>query len=390
MDDFDVVLGLEFLLEHQVISMPSAKCLVITESFPTVVRADIRQPNGFKRISAMQLDKNPTPKEPTSEVVLLEALGKSGKKVPKDTLCVPEKCLDQYNALVLSMKKKDRSLRWYVGRRTLNKLVVRFKHPLPIITNLYDRSHVAKYFLKSDARLGYCRVFQDYPDNSTVVYFDEIVTHNFTRRELADHLQKINVLGHVVEFYQIDVGKRKIVATCDWRILKSVMEFCSCPGLANHSRQFVEGFLIRASSLIELLEEDIHWGGNPELRWSEVSHDEELILGVADARKPFKVETERFNYSPTKRSQFKIDGSKHFVLSSLVDRLYRQMEKRADQKQCPFEFRANDQFSNQWGNNVVWLSIDRKQEEDREVKEILADRVRKGLRPTMEMHKFLV
>ncbi|KAA0055009.1 uncharacterized protein E6C27_scaffold43052G001620 [Cucumis melo var. makuwa] len=58
MDDFDVVLGMEFLLEHQVIPMPSAKCLAITRSFPTVVQADIRE------------------------------------TTPKDTLCVPEKCYD--------------------------------------------------------------------------------------------------------------------------------------------------------------------------------------------------------------------------------------------------------------------------------------------------------
>ncbi|KAA0041740.1 gag-asp_proteas domain-containing protein [Cucumis melo var. makuwa] len=38
MDDFDVVLGMEFLLEHQLIPMPSAKCLAITRSFPTVVQ----------------------------------------------------------------------------------------------------------------------------------------------------------------------------------------------------------------------------------------------------------------------------------------------------------------------------------------------------------------
>ncbi|KAA0046790.1 Asp_protease_2 domain-containing protein [Cucumis melo var. makuwa] len=41
MDDFDVVLEMEFLLEHQVISMPSAKCLVIIGSSPTIVQADI-------------------------------------------------------------------------------------------------------------------------------------------------------------------------------------------------------------------------------------------------------------------------------------------------------------------------------------------------------------
>ncbi|KAA0036510.1 uncharacterized protein E6C27_scaffold17875G00010 [Cucumis melo var. makuwa] len=92
MDDFDVVLGMEFLLEHQVIPMPSAKCLAITGSFPTVVQADIRQPNGFRMISAMQLDGSRAQEEPLSVEILLGALEKSGETVPKDTLCVPEKC----------------------------------------------------------------------------------------------------------------------------------------------------------------------------------------------------------------------------------------------------------------------------------------------------------
>ncbi|KAA0059143.1 uncharacterized protein E6C27_scaffold430G00550 [Cucumis melo var. makuwa] len=91
MDDFDVVLGMEFLLEHQVIPMPSAKCLAITGSFPTVVQADIRQPNGFRMISAMQLDESRAQGEPPSVEILLGALEKPGETVPKDTLCVPEK-----------------------------------------------------------------------------------------------------------------------------------------------------------------------------------------------------------------------------------------------------------------------------------------------------------
>ncbi|KAA0042096.1 uncharacterized protein E5676_scaffold306G003610 [Cucumis melo var. makuwa] len=94
MDDFDVVLGMEFLLEHQVIPMPSAKCLAITGSFPMVVQADIRQPNGFKMISVMQLDKSPAQEEPSSAAILLGALEKLGETVPKDTLCVLEKCHD--------------------------------------------------------------------------------------------------------------------------------------------------------------------------------------------------------------------------------------------------------------------------------------------------------
>ncbi|KAA0062302.1 uncharacterized protein E5676_scaffold313G003310 [Cucumis melo var. makuwa] len=42
MDDIDVVLGIEFLLEHQVISMPLAKCLMITGSSPSIVQTSLR------------------------------------------------------------------------------------------------------------------------------------------------------------------------------------------------------------------------------------------------------------------------------------------------------------------------------------------------------------
>ncbi|KAA0050187.1 uncharacterized protein E5676_scaffold180G001240 [Cucumis melo var. makuwa] len=79
-------------LEHHVISMPSAKCLVITGSFSTVVQADICQPNGFKMISIMQLDKSSAQEEPPSVAILLGALRKLGETIPKDTLCIPEKC----------------------------------------------------------------------------------------------------------------------------------------------------------------------------------------------------------------------------------------------------------------------------------------------------------
>ncbi|TYK21292.1 uncharacterized protein E5676_scaffold1775G00070 [Cucumis melo var. makuwa] len=91
MDDFDVVLGMEFLLEHQVIPMPSAKCLAIIGSFPMVVQADIRQPNGFRMISAMQLEESHAQEEQPSVEILLEALEKPGETVPEDTLCVPKK-----------------------------------------------------------------------------------------------------------------------------------------------------------------------------------------------------------------------------------------------------------------------------------------------------------
>lgn len=49
-DDFDVMLGMEFLLEHKVIPIPLAKCLLIIESTPTVVHT--KHSHGMKIILA--------------------------------------------------------------------------------------------------------------------------------------------------------------------------------------------------------------------------------------------------------------------------------------------------------------------------------------------------
>ena len=56
-DNFDVVLGMDFLLEHKVIPMPLAKCLVITNHNPTVIPTSIKQPGNLRMISAIQLKR---------------------------------------------------------------------------------------------------------------------------------------------------------------------------------------------------------------------------------------------------------------------------------------------------------------------------------------------
>ncbi|KAL4031055.1 hypothetical protein IC575_009311 [Cucumis melo] len=219
MDDFDVVLGMEFLLEHQVIPMPLAKCLVITGPTPRLC-IDLRQPDGLKMISAMQLKKGLSRDEPTFMAIPLKSSENSGETVPKEIMRVLEKYRDvmpdslpkslpprrmidheielvpgaklpaknayrmappelaelrkqldellnagfirpakaPYGAPVLFQRKKDGSLRLCIDYRALNKLTVRNKYPLPIITDLFDRLHGAKYFSKLDLRSGYYQV----------------------------------------------------------------------------------------------------------------------------------------------------------------------------------------------------------------------------------------
>ncbi|KAA0045373.1 uncharacterized protein E6C27_scaffold316G001600 [Cucumis melo var. makuwa] len=232
MDDFDVVLGMEFLLEHQVIPMPLAKCLVINGSAPSVVQTDLRQPDGLKMISAMQLKKGLTRDKPTFMAIPLDQSENPGETVLKDILMIdheielvsgakppaknayrmtpPElvelrKQLDEllnvgfirlakapYGAPILFQKnKKDESLRLCIDYCALDKLTIHNKYPITIITYLFDRLHGAKYFSKLDLWSGYYQVFHEYLDKFVVVYLDDIVVYSSTMEEDRDHLQKV-------------------------------------------------------------------------------------------------------------------------------------------------------------------------------------------------------
>ena len=57
MDDFDVVLRMDFLLEHKVNPIPLAKCLVITDHNPTLILASIKQPGNLRMILTIQLKR---------------------------------------------------------------------------------------------------------------------------------------------------------------------------------------------------------------------------------------------------------------------------------------------------------------------------------------------
>ena len=63
-----------------------------------------------------------------------------------------------YGAPVLFQKKQDRSLRMCVDYRALNKATIKIKYPIPLATELFDRLSKATYFTKLDLRLGYWQV----------------------------------------------------------------------------------------------------------------------------------------------------------------------------------------------------------------------------------------
>ncbi|TYK23114.1 uncharacterized protein E5676_scaffold142G001050 [Cucumis melo var. makuwa] len=361
MDDFDVVLGMEFLL--------------------TSMQAEIRQPNGFKMISAMQLDKSRAQEEPPSVEILLGALEKSGETVPKDTLCVLEKCHGvmpsswpksssmrrgtnhgveslseakahvkkayrmaptelarlrkpskmllntgfsrpvqaSHGAHVLSLKKKDISPQQCIDHRTQSKLIVRRKCPLPMHTRRVDRSRGVKHLPKSDDRPRQCRV----------------------RTTKANGLEKNCVTRH--EAYEFPVMPLSLTDAKGGKrcSVQSQMSALS------HVGECHQGGSLR--------EEDTQWSENLECQVTFNGSKQAMIegpsRGVVDATKTPEVEAEQFSCvlgeylhhgvdgrqknwvqllkvaqfgnsaqtnSLIKRSSFEIKGKRHSVLPPLA------------------------------------------------------------------------
>ncbi|KAA0052886.1 uncharacterized protein E5676_scaffold186G001410 [Cucumis melo var. makuwa] len=177
MDDFDVVVEIEFLLEHQVIPIPSARCLVITGSFPTVetVPKDTLcvpekchgvMPNSWPKSLSMRrrtdngIELPLEAKAHTKDAYRttppkLAVLRKQSKKLSSTEVSRPVQA--PWRALILSLKK-DRNPQQCIDHRIQNKLTVCRTYPLPLLPNLFDRSRGVKRFPKSDIQPRYCRV----------------------------------------------------------------------------------------------------------------------------------------------------------------------------------------------------------------------------------------
>ncbi|XP_042423437.1 uncharacterized protein LOC122011062 [Zingiber officinale] len=162
---------------------------------------------------------------------------------------------------VLLVLKKDGTWRMCVDCRAVNKITIKYRHPIPRLDDMLDELHGSTIFSKIDLKSG--KSLHDHIDNL------KCVLEALRREKLFDNLKKCNFcvdrvvfLGFVVSSRGVEVDEEKVKAIREWPTPSTITEVRSFHGLAGFYRRFVPNFSTIAAPLTEIIKKNIgfKWG----------------------------------------------------------------------------------------------------------------------------------
>jgi hypothetical protein len=246
-----------------------------------------------------------------------------------------------FSSSVLLVKKPDGSWRFCVDYRALNALTIKDAFPIPVVDELLDELHSARFFTKLDLRSGYHQVCMQ-PDDVhkttfhthnglyeflvmpfglcnapatfqalmndvlrpflrrfVLVFFDDILIYS---KSWADHLRHLRTvltelrhhklfvkrafgatsvayLGHVISEAGVAMDPAKVQAVQDWPVPRSARAVRAFLGLARYYRKFVHNYGTIAAPLTALLKKD-------GFSWTEAATEAFGVLKAAVTSAP--------------------------------------------------------------------------------------------------------
>ncbi|KAK4381687.1 Transposon Ty3-G Gag-Pol polyprotein [Sesamum angolense] len=231
---------------------------------------------------------------------------------------------------VLLVKKKDGGWRLCTDYRYLNKLTVKHNFPIPIIDELLDELRDAKYFSKTDLRLGYFQIRmreEDIPKTSFITHsrhyeflvmpfelsnapstfqdwgmqlvhlkkvMELLRKHEpYAKRSKCSFAQlKVEYLGHIISWERVATDPQKIESMLNWPIPTTVKVLRGFLWLTAYYRRFIKGY--------------------GAIRMTSAS-----VLAMPDFAQPFIVETDA-QASISLRKQLKL-SAKYYGLYKVVE-----------------------------------------------------------------------